>query len=93
MLPVLAGALLAYFGLKLLVPVLVSRAILDHPEDRRNHETPTPRGGGLAVEHEDIEIIEYSLPEAWQALAAGQIVDAKTLIALMWLREKLKEQS
>jgi len=50
-------------------------------------------GGGLAVEHEDIEIVEYSLPEAWQALAAGQIVDAKTLIALMWLREKLKEQS
>ncbi|MCB0213577.1 MAG: NUDIX hydrolase, partial [Anaerolineae bacterium] len=42
-------------------------------------------GGGLATEHEDIQIVEYTLPDAWQALAAGQIVDAKTIIALMWL--------
>ncbi|MCB0194873.1 MAG: NUDIX hydrolase [Anaerolineae bacterium] len=46
-------------------------------------------GGGLATEHEDIEIVEYTLPDAWNALATGQIVDAKTIIALMWLREKL----
>jgi ADP-ribose pyrophosphatase len=47
-------------------------------------------GGGLASEHEDIEILEFSLPELWAALDSGQIVDAKTLIGLMWLRSKKK---
>lgn len=44
------------------------------------------RGGGLAHESEDIQALEFSLPELWQALDAGQIVDAKTIIGLMWLR-------
>jgi nudix-type nucleoside diphosphatase (YffH/AdpP family) len=44
------------------------------------------RGGGLAHESEDIQAVEFSLPELWAALDAGRIVDAKTIIGLMWLR-------
>ena len=46
-------------------------------------------GGGLAAEREDIQILEFSLPEIEAALASGKIVDAKTLIGLMWLHNKL----
>ncbi len=48
------------------------------------------RGGGVAAEHEDIRVIEYSWPEIQQQLEAGKIVDAKTLIALMWFRDSGK---
>lgn len=46
-------------------------------------------GGGLDEEGEDIEVVELPLAEAWAALDRGAIVDAKTLIGLMWLRRKL----
>jgi len=46
-------------------------------------------GGGVAEEHEDIRVLEFSLPEVWSALDSGQIVDAKTLIALLWFRINL----
>ena len=45
-------------------------------------------GGGLASEHEDIEQVELTLPELWQALADGSIIDAKTLIAAQWLQRR-----
>ncbi len=48
------------------------------------------RGGGLAPEDEDIQSVEFSLSEVWQALDSGAIVDAKTIIALMWLRNRLE---
>jgi len=44
-LPLLATAL----GVRLLLPWLRQRAMLDRPNDRSSHKTPTPRGGGLAV--------------------------------------------
>ncbi len=47
-------------------------------------------GGGLATEHEDIEILEYPLSQVWTMLDAGHIVDAKTLVALLWLKNKLR---
>jgi len=47
-------------------------------------------GGGLTESHEDIKILTYSLPEIWELLKTGQIVDAKTLIGLMWLQSQLK---
>jgi len=43
--PLLATAL----GVRLLLPWLRARAMLDRPNDRSSHKTPTPRGGGLAV--------------------------------------------
>ena len=48
----------------------------------------TAAGGGLAHEGEDIEVVELSLDEAWAAVERGDIVDAKTLIALLWFRSR-----
>lgn len=44
------------------------------------------RGGGLADEHEDIEVVEVPLAEALAMVDAGQMPDAKTVILLQWLR-------
>lgn len=41
-------------------------------------------GGGLDEEHEDIEIVEMPLDAAYEAIANGEIVDAKTIMALQW---------
>jgi nudix-type nucleoside diphosphatase (YffH/AdpP family) len=54
--------------------------------------TPAMRvgdGGGLAHEGEDIEIYELSCQECWQALDDGRIADAKTLVGLLRLRQRL----
>jgi nudix-type nucleoside diphosphatase (YffH/AdpP family) len=48
-------------------------------------------GGGLGSEHEDIEVIEFSPPETLKALETGKITDAKTIIALMWFKNKSKK--
>jgi ADP-ribose pyrophosphatase len=45
-------------------------------------------GGGVATEHEDIRVNEYPWPEVQKMLDAGEIIDAKTIIALMWFKEK-----
>lgn len=41
-------------------------------------------GGGLAEEHEDIEVLEVPLSEAMTMIAAGKIYDAKTIMLLQW---------
>lgn len=41
-------------------------------------------GGGLAEEHEDIEITELSLDEAMAMISDGRICDAKTIMLLQW---------
>ena len=41
---------------------------------------------GRADENEDIRLVEYAKSDLLQALTAGQIQDAKTLIALQWLQ-------
>jgi nudix-type nucleoside diphosphatase (YffH/AdpP family) len=45
-------------------------------------------GGGLASEHEDIELVEVSFDQLWESLERGEIRDAKTLIAVQWLRQR-----
>jgi nudix-type nucleoside diphosphatase (YffH/AdpP family) len=47
---------------------------------------PVAAGGGLAEEHEDIEVMQVPLAEAFAMLDRGEIIDGKTLIGLMWLR-------
>lgn len=47
---------------------------------------PEAAGGGVPSEHEEIEVVELTLAEAWSAVAAGEIADAKTIISLQWLR-------
>ncbi len=41
--------LLSFFGTKLLIPYLKSKAIFDTPNERSNHKIPIPRGGGIAI--------------------------------------------
>ena len=45
-------------------------------------------GGGLASEQEDIQQLELALPDLWEALERGDILDAKTLIAVQWLQRQ-----
>ncbi|MBT6095040.1 MAG: glycosyltransferase family 4 protein [Rhodospirillaceae bacterium] len=40
---------LSYLGTRLLVGILTRHAILDHPNHRSSHGSPTPHGGGIAV--------------------------------------------
>ncbi len=46
-------------------------------------------GGGLPEEGEDIRLVTLSTAEAFALARAGQIADAKTLIALRWLKDHL----
>jgi nudix-type nucleoside diphosphatase (YffH/AdpP family) len=45
-------------------------------------------GGGLASENENIRVVTLPVKEAFAQMWAGQIHDAKTLIALQWLHLK-----
>ncbi len=47
------------------------------------------RGGGLASEHEDIRVIELPVKKVYAMIKKGLIEDAKTLIGLMFAKEKL----
>ena len=44
------------------------------------------RGGGLAAEGEDIEVLEMPLDEAVGMIGEGRIVDAKTILLLQWAK-------
>lgn len=46
-------------------------------------------GGGHAHEGEDIEILELPLAEVRRMLAAGEIIDAKTVMLVMFLEREL----
>jgi nudix-type nucleoside diphosphatase (YffH/AdpP family) len=50
------------------------------------------KGGGLASEGEDIQRLEFPLAKIWRMVDTGKIVDAKTLIGLLWLKNHLKER-
>jgi len=41
--------LLSYFGVGCYRRYAVWRGVLDHPNHRSSHESPTPRGGGLVI--------------------------------------------
>jgi nudix-type nucleoside diphosphatase (YffH/AdpP family) len=45
-------------------------------------------GGGLAHEQEDIEVLEVDINEAIQMMENGEIMDAKTIILLQYLKLK-----
>jgi nudix-type nucleoside diphosphatase (YffH/AdpP family) len=46
--------------------------------------TRVGRGGGVEAEGEDLEVIEWTLSEALQAVHRGDIVDAKTIMLLQF---------
>jgi len=41
-------------------------------------------GGGLAEEHEEIEVLEIGFGAAYAMIATGEICDAKTIMLLQW---------
>ena len=49
-------------------------------------------GGGLEQENENVQILEYSLEESIRMLDNGEFNDAKTIIALLWLKNKIMEE-
>jgi GDP-mannose pyrophosphatase NudK len=46
-------------------------------------------GGGLAEEHENNEVLEFSFDQAYQMIATGEIVDAKTIMLLQYAKINL----
>lgn len=44
-----ASLVASWFGTRIVLDMLRRRAILDRPNERSSHSTPTPRGGGIAV--------------------------------------------
>jgi len=48
-------------------------------------------GGGLKEEGEDIDVIETPLEEAAAMIAAGQIVDAKTVVLVQYLSNRIQD--
>jgi nudix-type nucleoside diphosphatase (YffH/AdpP family) len=46
-------------------------------------------GGGLKEEHENIEVLEYSFDQAYQMIASGEIIDAKTIMLLQYAKINL----
>ena len=49
--------------------------------------------GGLANEGEDIMSLELSLEDALGKISSGEIIDAKTIIGLYWLENRLMKKS
>ena len=45
----IAVGALCWFATGVLIPILRRRDMLDYPNERSSHTTPTPRGGGIAV--------------------------------------------
>lgn len=52
-------------------------------------EMKVSEGGGLAEEHENIEVLEYPFNEAYQMITSGEIIDAKTVMLLQYAKINL----
>ena len=50
-------------------------------------------GGGVAAEHEDLQLKEFTVNDLFKHLEAGEFVDAKTIIALMWFKQRQSGQA
>ena len=46
------------------------------------------QGGGLVEEYENIEVLEFSSEECFDMIESGKILDAKTIIGLLWLKNR-----
>jgi ADP-ribose pyrophosphatase len=46
-------------------------------------------GGGLLTENEDITSVELTIEDALVKIDSGELVDAKTILAVYWLRNRL----
>jgi ADP-ribose pyrophosphatase len=61
------------------------RVFLYYGEIDGAERTAAPKGR-LGVGDEDIQVVERTAAELWDDLRAGRLQDAKTIIALLWLK-------
>ena len=57
---------------------------------RVNQEEQIDKGGGLIEEGENIQLLEIPTKIAFDMLTSGEFYDAKTIIALQWLKTRQK---
>ncbi len=73
----LAAGLLSWLGSWRLIKILGDKGVLDRPNERSSHATPTPRGGGIAVTGAilaawaAIMAVTGALGGSWAVLAAA----------------------
>lgn len=53
-----------------------------------DHASRVSKGGGLAEEGEDIEVLELPLTDALDRVAKAEIVDAKTILLLQYAKDR-----
>ena len=51
---------------------------------------PVSAGGGLAEEGEDIAVVEVPFKEVFAMVESGEIYDGKTIIGLLWLKDRMR---
>lgn len=71
-------------------PGITSERIFLYYAETRG-DGPVAAGGGLTHENEDIQVLELPLDEALRKVESGEIADAKTIIGLMWLKERVEQ--
>lgn len=67
---------------------LRARAVLDLPNDRSNHDVPTPRGGGIAVVLAvaiGIAVLILARPDLTTGLSPAVLLAALALAGLSWI--------
>jgi ADP-ribose pyrophosphatase len=79
---------LIYVGMCYPSPGGTSERIYLYAADIRDQEKSFA-GGGVEKEHEDIALVELDYEEVFAKERAGEITDAKTLLLLHWLRERV----
>lgn len=73
-------------------PGITSERVILFGAETRGAE-PVEKGGGIAAEHEDIARVELPFADAFAQLDRGEIADGKTIIALMWLRQRRSQSA
>jgi ADP-ribose pyrophosphatase len=56
-------------------------------------ENKIAKGGGLRQAHEDTQIVEIPIQEAFGLMETGEILDAKTIIAFLWLKLNVNREN
>ena len=82
---------LTYIATFYVSPGGTSERVLLYYAEVGNADQVSP-GGGKASEHEDIQRVDLALPDLWTKLDNDEIMDAKTLIAVQWLRRRLEQK-
>jgi UDP-N-acetylmuramyl pentapeptide phosphotransferase/UDP-N-acetylglucosamine-1-phosphate transferase len=82
----LATGIFTWVATGAIIPVLRRQNLLDHPNERSSHSTPTPRGGGIALVGA-LLLVWLTLSQAW-SVASGVVgisVAAAALAVVCWI--------